>query len=165
MIRAILACDEEWGIGKNGDLPWPHNPADLRWFKKCTDAQAVVMGRKTWESLPVKPLPNRLNFVITSTNMENYNPAPHGSYSGSDVKRIVKYVIEERYGGIDDVWIIGGAQLLEACLPVVDEIWLSRISGTYECDTYLPKAVIELSYELYSGEQEDDVYVEKWRKI
>lgn len=166
MIRAILACDEEWGIGKNGDLPWPHNYADLRWFKKCTDAQAVVMGRKTWESLPVKPLPNRLNFVITSADMENYNPRPHGSYSGPDVKRIVKDVIEARYGGIDTVWIIGGAQLLETCLPVIDEIWLSRIQGTYECDTYLPKTAIELSYELYSSRwDEDDVYVEKWRKI
>lgn len=164
MIKAILACDDDWGIGKEGDLPWPHNPADLKWFKQCTNAQAVVMGRKTWESLPLKPLPNRLNFVITSTSMENYNPRPHGSYGGKNASRIVKDVIEARYGEIDDVWIIGGAQLVESCLTVIDEIWLSRIRGTYDCDTYLPRDLIELTFELYSSQWEGDVYIDKWRK-
>ena len=57
MIKAILACDDEWGIGKNGDLPWPHNPADLRWFKNNTLNSVIVMGKSTWDSLPRKPLP------------------------------------------------------------------------------------------------------------
>jgi len=166
LIKAIFACDDNWGIGKDGDLPWPKNPADLKWFRECTDAQAVVMGRKTWESLPVKPLPNRLNFVITSTSMEHHNPRPHGNYSGSNVNRIIKDVIEARYGGIDDVWIIGGSQLLLGCLDVVDEIWLSRISGTYECDTYLPRDFIEINYSMYYSQREPTgLYIEKWRKI
>lgn len=164
MIRAILACDDDWGIGKDGDLPWPHNPADLKWFKQCTNGQAVVMGRATWESLPIKPLPNRINLVITSSNMEHYNPRPHGTYSGKDVCKIVKDVIEARYGGIDDIWIIGGAQLIESCLTVIDEIWLSRIKGTYDCDTFLPRNLIETTYELISSEWEGEVYVDKWRK-
>ena len=130
MIRAILAMDQDWGIGKNGDLPWPRNPADLKWFKQITTGKAVVMGRKTWDSLPIKPLPNRLNFVISSTSMEHYNPRPHGSYGGPDIKKIVKDVIEARYGDIDDVWIIGGATLLTSCLSIIDEIWISNIAGT-----------------------------------
>jgi dihydrofolate reductase len=164
MIKAILACDDEWGIGLNGNLPWAKNSADLKWFRKCTDASAVVMGRKTWESLPVKPLPNRINLVITSTSMENYNPRPHGSYGGRDVKRIVKDVIEARYGGIDDVWIIGGAQLVEACLPIIDEIWLSRISGTHGCDVFLPKDLIFRDFYLFDTETSDGLKIEKYKR-
>ena len=70
MIKAILACDDEWGIGKNGDLPWPHNPADLRWFKNNTLNSVVVMGKSTWDSLPRKPLPNRENLIVTTSKQE-----------------------------------------------------------------------------------------------
>ena len=63
-IKAILACDADWGIGKDGDLPWPHNPADLKWFKQSTLNHTVVMGKATWDSLPVKPLPNRVNVLF-----------------------------------------------------------------------------------------------------
>lgn len=142
MIKAILACDENWGIGKAGTLPWPHNSADLKWFKQMTNGKSVVMGRKTWDSLPVKPLPNRLNFVISSTSMEHYNPRPHGSYSGPNISRIVKDVIEARYGDIDDVWIIGGAALVEGCIDIIDEFWLNRVQGDYNCDVFLPKELI-----------------------
>lgn len=165
MIKAIFACDDKWGIGKNGALPWPHNPADLQWFKKSTDAQAVVMGRKTWESLPKKPLPNRINLVITSANMENYNPRPHGTYSGSNIPRIVKEVIEARYGGIDDVWIIGGAQLFESCISIIEEVHLSRIEGDYNCDVFLPKWKLMRNFAL--GDQtitKDNLYIQKWIK-
>jgi len=109
-------------------------------------------------------LPNRLNFVITSANMENYNPAPHGAYSGTDVGRIVTDIIDARHKPYD-TWIIGGAQLIESCLPVIDEIWLSRISGTYNCDVFLPRALIELTFELVQSGQEGEVYVDRWRKI
>lgn len=154
MIRAILACDENWGIGKDGDLPWPKNSADLRWFKKCTEGSTVVMGRKTWESLPIKPLPNRNNIVV-SKDVKNIS-AEHVIHP-NDIK--LSLMIQSM-----PIWIIGGAQLIESCLPIIDEIWLSRISGNYNCDTYLPRDLIELTYELYSSEWEDDVYVDKWRK-
>ncbi len=165
MIKAIFACDDNWGIGKNGALPWPHNPEDLKWFKSVTDGKAVVMGRKTWDSLPKKPLPNRLNFVITSTNMENYNPRPHGFYSGKDPSKIVKDVIESRYGGIDDIWIIGGSQLFESCLPIIDEVYLSRIEGNYDCDVFLPKWKLMRNFSL--DEQmftASKLYIQKWIK-
>ena len=70
MIKAILACDDEWGIGKDGDLPWPHNPADLKWFKKNTLNCMVIMGKSTWDSLPRKPLPNRENMIVTKAKQE-----------------------------------------------------------------------------------------------
>ena len=165
MIKAIFACDSEWGIGKNNSLPWPHNPEDLKWFKTMTNAQSVVMGRKTWESLPIKPLPNRLNFVITSTSMENYNPRPHGYYGGSDVKRIIKDVIEERYGGIDDIWIIGGAQLFVSCIDIIEEVHLSRIEGKYDCDIFLPKIKFMRNFYLeHTNIHKNGLYTEYWKK-
>lgn len=165
MIKAIFACDLEWGIGKNNSLPWPHNPEDLKWFREMTNAQAVVMGRKTWESLPIKPLPNRLNFVITSANMENYNPRPHGSYSGKNIPRIVKDIIEARYGGIDDIWIIGGAQLFESCIDIIDEIHLSRIEGDYGCDVFLPKWKIMRKFTINEEKiTKNGLHIQKWVK-
>ena len=70
MIKAILACDQDWGIGKDGDLPWPHNTEDLKWFKESTIGGVVVMGKSTWNSLPRKPLPNRKNIIITSSEQD-----------------------------------------------------------------------------------------------
>jgi dihydrofolate reductase len=64
MISAIVAVDNNWGIGYNGNL-LEHIPDDMKFFKKLTTGNVVIMGRKTWDSLPVKPLPDRLNLVIT----------------------------------------------------------------------------------------------------
>lgn len=156
MIRAILACDDDWGIGKDGDLPWPHNPADLRWFKENTSNDVVVMGRKTWESLPRKPLPNRKNIVVSNSNIK----LPEG------VEKVNTDIVNSRLATInhkENVWIIGGAQLVISCLHIIDEIWLSRISGTYNCDTFLPRDLIETSFSLYSSKRDGDVYVDKWR--
>ena len=66
MIAAIVAVDNNWGIGFNGDL-LEHIPEDLKYFKTITDGHAIIMGRKTWDSLPKKPLPGRTNIVISST--------------------------------------------------------------------------------------------------
>ena len=71
MISAIVAVDNNWGIGFNGDL-LEHIPEDLEYFKQLTTGNIIIMGRKTWESLPKKPLPKRRNLVLTS-NPDNYN--------------------------------------------------------------------------------------------
>ena len=109
MIQAILACDQDWGIGKNGALPWPHNPADLKWFKENTLNCTIVMGRKTWESLPIKPLPKRKNIVVSSSNIE-------GADISVPIEQLKKITIPMlKHTG--DIWIIGGAQLIEQLLP------------------------------------------------
>ena len=156
MIKAILACDQEWGIGKNGALPWPHNSADLKWFKQHTNNSTIVMGRKTWESLPVKPLPNRENIVVTS-----------GLIKGPDVVVDMRsfYKILPQIKFQKDVWIIGGAQLIEHCLDIIDEFYLSRIEGVYNCDTFLPADLIMDNFNLYDAEETDsDLYIEKWAR-
>ncbi len=66
MIKAILACDNEGGVSKKGTIPWPKNTKDLRWFKKNTTNNVVVMGSKTWvDPLMPWPLPNRINDLAT----------------------------------------------------------------------------------------------------
>ena len=158
MIRAILACDDNWGIGKDGDLPWPHNPADLKWFKENTVGGVVAMGKATWDSLPNKPLPNRNNIVVTRSE-DDYNG---GGYHFVRFETAKAELVN--MNKLQDVWVIGGARLVEGLLPIIDEIWLSRINGSYGCDTFLPRTLIELTYELYSSQREGDVYVDKWRQ-
>jgi dihydrofolate reductase len=156
VIRAILACDEDWGIGKDNDLPWPHNPADLKWFKECTTGGVVAMGKATWDSLPTKPLPNRNNVIITSSEMDKSGPYHFLTFdqAPSHLKSMSK---------LQDVWVIGGAQLVNGLLAHIDEIWLSRIKGTYNCDVFLPKELIETTFSLVSSQREGDIYVDKWR--
>lgn len=156
MIRAILACDEDWGIGKAGTLPWPHNPADLKWFKECTTGGVVVMGVKTWDSLPRKPLPNRENVVITRRDDIEADVVV-------DMRSFLK-ILPQMKTQDKQVWIIGGAQTIDSLLPYIDEIWLSRIRGTYDCDTFLPRGLIETTFELFSSELDGEVYVDKWRQ-
>ena len=69
-IELIWAQDQNGGIGKKGELPW-HISEDLQNFKKITSSHPIVMGRKTWDSLPFKPLPNRRNIVLSSQLVEN----------------------------------------------------------------------------------------------
>lgn len=159
MIRAIFACDKNWGIGKNNSLPWPRNPADLKWFKECTVGSVIVMGRTTWESLPNKPLPDRNNIIVTSETNPIYGPYHFVKYDS--YKSLIKQMNQ-----LQPVWIIGGAKLLETSFDIVEEIWLSRISGTYDCDTYLPKDIIQKCYTRYNKETTDSgLTIEKWRQI
>ena len=155
MIRAILACDENWGIGKSGALPWPHNPADLKWFKASTLNHTIVMGKATWDSLPVKPLPNRVNVVVSSSDIL----AKVDVLSITDLRRRLSSMDTEQ-----DVWIIGGARLIEGMMDYIDEFHLSQINGTYNCDTFLPSTVIQELYTLTSSQFHEDVYVDIWSK-
>ena len=135
MIRAILAHDSKYGIGKDGDLPWPKNSEDLKWFKESTSGSTVVMGRSTWESLPFKPLPNRHN-VVVSSKMK----VQHGvEIIRPDIYKSRMNVMSQH----EDLWIIGGAQLLESSLDIIDELWLNNVGGEYDCDVFLPYRKIE----------------------
>jgi dihydrofolate reductase len=151
-INAILACDENWGIGNNGELPWPKNSADLKWFKDTTLNSAVVMGRGTWYSGMPKPLPKRRNIVITNTPIDGVE-----CYTLDQFKSTYSFMSQP-------IWIIGGAQLLESSLDIIEEIWLSRIKGTYKCDTFLPKDQILKKFEKYEHYFDGELTTEKYRR-
>lgn len=161
MIRAILATDDNWGIGKDGDLPWPHNPDDLKWFKHHTTGGVVAMGKNTWDSLPNKPLPNRNNVVVTSSEQDKNKGGYHF------VKFDTAATDLTNMNRLQNVWVIGGAKLVEGLLPIIDEIWLSRIKGDYNCDTFLPRSLIEEQYSLVDSgiDTEFNVYVDKYTKL
>jgi len=159
MIKAILACDQDWGIGKDGDLPWPHNTEDLKWFKESTIGGVVVMGKSTWNSLPRKPLPNRKNIIITSSEQDKEQ----------DGCQFIKFNIAKKelvnMSKSRDVWIIGGAKLVKGLLDIIDEFHLSRIQGSYNCDTFLSKSLIIQKYELAESGKRGSVYVDIWKQL
>lgn len=130
-MKAIVAVDRYWGIGKNGKL-LTHIPADLRYFKEKTLNKAVIMGRKTFESLPGQlPLPQRLNIVLTRDPSWN----PDGVKVFHTKEEILDYVKNMRP---EDVFVIGGGEIYRLFLPETEEILVTRIDYQYACDTYFP---------------------------
>lgn len=116
-------------IGRNNDLPW-HLPEDLRHFRTTTAGDAVVMGRKQWESLPekVRPLPGRRNVVLTRT--PGYR-AP-GAELAADLTEALALVAGT------DAWICGGAQVYNAAIPHADTLIVTEIDLEVAGDTYAP---------------------------
>ena len=132
MISAIVAVDENWGIGFNGEL-LEKIPEDLQYFKELTTNSIVVMGRKTWDSLPIKPLPNRLNMVISRSPKE---------VLGDLSVRIDLNEAKIRLAMADssESWfIIGGGQIYKELLPFCDRVYVTKIFKSHEnVDTYFP---------------------------
>lgn len=131
MTISIIACRANNGvIGKDNKLPW-HLSEDLKFFKKITSGQSVIMGYRTWESLPVKPLKNRKNFVFCregTTLMNNPDVKP--------VFDLDKFLVRT---DIDNVFVIGGATLYKLFIDKADEIYLTEIEEDVEGDTYFPE--------------------------
>jgi dihydrofolate reductase len=124
-FRAIAAMSLNRVIGKDGKIPW-HIPEDFKWFKRTTSGQAVLMGRKTFDSLG-KPLPNRRNLVVTRSP----NPPP-----GIE---IIPDLATFRPGDYPcDVWVIGGAEIYRQMLSRCELLYLSVIPRQIEGDTFFP---------------------------
>ena len=131
-VAFIVAMDEQNGIGRKGELLC-HLPADLKHFKEVTTGHAIIMGRKTYESLPKGALPNRRNIVLTSDKQtENYPGC------------IIVRSLEEAFACTNDeevVFIIGGERVYRASLPFADMLYITRIHHTFEeVDTFFPEA-------------------------
>lgn len=133
MLKMIYASDQNGVIGKNNSLPWSL-PSDLKRFKNLTMGDFVVMGRKTYESLPerFRPLPGRTNIVISTTTIVRH---PEVLTFASLKSFLAVAKMEDSPYKEQDLWIIGGAQLYESCIEHVDEVYHTRILGEYEGDT------------------------------
>ena len=132
MISAIVAVDENFGIGFNGDL-LEHIPEDLKHFKELTSGHNVVMGRKTWDSLPKKPLPNRHNLVITKDPSIYELTNEVWFYTLRQIEVLMLKNKNMNY------FIIGGGQIYEKLLPICDKVYLTKIMVSHEnVDTYFP---------------------------
>ena len=132
MISAIVAVNNNWGIGFNGDL-LEHIPEDLKYFKELTSGEhkAVVMGRKTWDSLPKKPLPNRKNIIVTTQTF--YNSQDEHFWPLGQTKLVMK----QQKGW--EFFVIGGGQIYEKLLPLCDRVYVTKIFKDHDqVDTYFP---------------------------
>lgn len=130
MISALLAVDGRGGMGYQGTLPW-HFPEDLRHFKKLTMNNIVVMGRNTWNDPKFpKPLSGRTCYVVTNhpSTLEVYARPLGGEDIVEQVLRIEKNNPEK------NIFIIGGPSVIQSCLPILDNCYLTHVSGSYKID-------------------------------
>ena len=149
-MKLIVACDPKGGIGYQNKLPWDKIQGDLPRFKKLTLGKVVVMGRNTWESLPVKPLSNRLNFVLSSTPLALSN----GAFNISDINQLNGF----------GAWIIGGAKLIQSVWDKVSEIYLTRTLAEYTCDTFIDIVKLQYDFEMVSEETYPDHVYQIWKR-
>ena len=127
IISLIAALDRNRVIGKNNSLPW-HLPGDLKRFKKLTEGKAVIMGRKTYESIG-RPLPNRLNIVLTQ-NKDLIAPGITVAHSKEEAL--------EKAAGYEEVFIIGGEGVFKEFMPLAQKMYLTFIDHSFVGDVYFP---------------------------
>ena len=131
MIAAIVAVDNNWGIGFDGKL-LERIPEDMKFFKETTTGHVVVMGRKTWDSIPHRPLPNRTNVVLTRNSIGAKDGAHFWSLTA--IKTIMGFK-RHTY----DFFIIGGGQIYKELLPFCDRVYVTKIFKNHDnVDTYFP---------------------------
>ena len=127
----IVAVDEKWGIGKDGDLLHPIS-ADLKYFRQKTTGNVLVMGRKTLESFPnKKPLPNRVNVVLT-TNKNYEADGVVFCYDLADLPEVLKPYEDKQ------IFVSGGGTIYEQMLPMCDTAYITKVHTTPDSDTFFP---------------------------
>jgi dihydrofolate reductase len=129
MISIIVAVSEDLGIGKDNELLW-HIPEDLKRFKKLTLGNTVIMGKKTWESLPRRPLPGRKNIVLTDISGESVDSAVTAYSIGDALEECNKQ---------DEIFVIGGGSVYRQFMPVADRLYISHVHKTAPADVYFPE--------------------------
>lgn len=128
MISIIVAVSDDWGIGKNNKLLW-RIPEDMKRFKSLTWGNVIIMGKKTWESLPSKPLPGRTNIVLTDL--------PEEVIEGS----VTAYSIEDALEKCDrgkEIFIIGGGSIYRQFMNLADRLYITHVHKSTGADVYFP---------------------------
>jgi dihydrofolate reductase len=144
-IVIVAAVARHDVIGHEGGLPWGHFPEDIAHFRALTQGGAVVMGRRTWDSLPARfrPLPGRRNVVLS----RNFNDAP-----GAEVAPSLPHALE-LLRDVPAVFVIGGAQVYAEALPMADALVLTEIERNYPGDTLFPQSWKRWRFDVTAKEQ------------
>jgi dihydrofolate reductase len=130
MINAIFATDINGAMGNDGTLPWPHNKHDMKRFQDLTMGHVVVMGRKTWNDPKFpKPLPGRICYVLT--NRPNNLPI-YGRPVGGEITSVLSTI--QRSHPDQNIFVLGGPDVLMAVQPYLDYAYLTTIKGQYRAD-------------------------------
>jgi len=156
MIIGIVAVARDMAIGRDGKLPW-HYPSDLKFFKRTTVRNTVVMGSNTWRSIG-KPLPDRLNIVLSrSANIESH-PDVVCLRSAGEVISLSQYLS-------GDVFIIGGARVFKSFANIIDEWLVTDIPiDVPDADTFMPPDLLK-AFTLSECEDLDGLSVRRLRRI
>jgi dihydrofolate reductase len=137
-IIIIVAVDENNGIGKDNKLLY-HLPNDLKRFKELTTNQTILMGKNTWNSLPVKPLPNRRNIILSDLEedfgKENFFRTIYDAVATVETEKL---------------FIVGGGMIYKQFINFADYLYVTKIHHTFNADTFFPK--IDNRWELISSE-------------
>ncbi|GAA4709603.1 dihydrofolate reductase [Brevibacillus fulvus] len=142
MISLIWAMDNNRLIGKQNALPW-RLPADLKYFQRVTKGHAVVMGRKTYESIG-KPLQQRDNIILTASELFHAEGCR------------VCHSVEELLAQLDptqETFVIGGAEIYRQLLPYADKLYITLIDDEFEGDRYFPPVNLEADWQIQMSEQ------------
>mgnify|MGYP001408092871 CR=1 FL=1 len=151
-IKAIAAVSQNGVIGKNGDLPW-RIPGELKWFKKITMGHIMVMGRKTWDSLP-GILPGRENWVLSSTLKEK-----------SGIKIFSSFESALNEAGSRTIFIIGGGQIYSSLLPQCNELYITEVQQVIENgDAFFPSFEKDF-IPTETLEENKEFIIKKWKRI
>ncbi len=153
MISLIVAIDKNRGIGNNNKL-LAYIPEDLKYFKRVTNGHTIVMGYKTYMSLPVRPLPNRKNIVLTRKNIE---------LPGAIVIHSIDELLKE-LNSDEEVFICGGASIYEQMLPHATKLYVTHIFDEFQADTFFPEITDEwhISESICSKENINHKYPHVW---
>jgi len=129
MISIIVAVSEDFGIGNKNELLW-HLPEDMKRFRKLTYGKTVIMGKKTWESLPKRPLPGRKNIVITDVPGECIDCS------------ITAYSIDDALSKCEqgeEIFVIGGGSIYRQFMNIADRLYITHVHKKAPADVYFPK--------------------------
>ena len=162
MIKAIMAVDEKGGISKGKSMPWPKNSIDLKWFKENTINNIVVMGRKTWEDpfMPT-PLKSRINILITNKDKNLIVGADY--YLSGEINKSIQDIQSEYTD--KDIFIIGGSEIIKLTYKLIEQFYLTRIYGNYNCEKFIDVSLIEKNMKMIKKINGDSsCHFEIWQK-
>lgn len=153
-LSLIVAMAENGVIGKDNALPWKIS-SDLKYFKKMTMGKPIIMGRKTFQSIG-KPLPGRVNIVITRDKTFSVE----GVITALSLEMALEVGLNmARVKKVDEVMVIGGAEIYQLCLPEADRLYLTRVHGDVTGDTTFPALNsddwLEYSHKRYKAGEKD----------
>ncbi|HTK79721.1 MAG TPA: dihydrofolate reductase [Rhizomicrobium sp.] len=129
-LSLVIAMADNGAIGQHGKIPW-HISADMQHFKAVTMGKPCIMGRKTWDSLPKKPLPGRKNIVVTRDSALHADGAVF-AHSLDDAISLAEGDSPK------EIAIIGGADIYKAALPRADRVYLTEVHETFDGDVFIP---------------------------
>jgi dihydrofolate reductase len=138
-MKAILAMAENRVIGKNGGLPWPSIPNDFKWFKEFTVGNTIVVGKNTFDTLPL--LKNRECLVLVKEDkIMAANPNQYLVNNNSMTGQLITMTDLESYSQFKKDYLIvaGGAKTYVRLLPYITEFYVTHVNGSYEGDTFMP---------------------------